>query len=266
VVTFGIPLISRKTARDWPSVERLLSNTVTSVLKNGGHGIRVIICCHDVPEIPALADERVVIAQVDFDVPRFRWEQEIDRMRKVEVLGSELRRYGGGWLFVLDADDLIAEGLVPAIRSASTKALLIKNGYRLDARRGEFQQLKRFWRKCGSCCAVKWTAAELPAAPLADDPPIFHSFVECRHWASQTFFERHGWSYAFLDGSLVAYLVNHGQNQSEIITRQTLKWRIYFRLTRWHEWTAQQHARFGTSPRAFAAAVYSGPAKFGTES
>jgi hypothetical protein len=86
-VTFGIPLMSRRVARNWLSIENLLATTLRSVFNQTGVSIRIIIACHERPEIVEARDGRVTIKKVEFDIPRYRWEIELDRMRKLEVIG-----------------------------------------------------------------------------------------------------------------------------------------------------------------------------------
>jgi DNA-binding transcriptional regulator YdaS (Cro superfamily) len=99
-LTFGIALMSMRVAPNWPSVEKLLAATLRSAF-NQSIPIHVIIACHEAPRIDKVLDGRVTIRQVDFDIPRFLWEMEIDRMRKAEVLGAALRAQGAGWMFLL---------------------------------------------------------------------------------------------------------------------------------------------------------------------
>lgn len=264
-ITFGIPLLSRRVARDWPAAQRLLANTLRSVFNQDDPDIRVIIACHEAPEIAEVNDPRVTIVQAGFDIPRFQWEQEIDRMRKLELIGSALRAAGGGWLFILDGDDLIAAELASQIRAAKTKAICLRRGHRFDVRRGLAQPLNRFWRKCGSSVAVRWAVDELPVAPLADNPPIFHYYAETRHYALPEFFARQGWTMSFLEAPVAAYLINHGQNQSDIIVRDNLRWRLYFLLARWRPWTPAMDRKFGVDAASRAEAIYTGDAKFSTE-
>ena len=263
-ITFGIPLLSRRVARDWPAAQRLLANTLRSVFNQSVQDVKVIIACHEPPEIDEVRDPRVTVVPVAFDIPRFQWEQEIDRMRKLEVIASAHRTAGAGWLFILDADDLVAKTLAAQIGAATTKAVVVRNGYRFDVRRGMAQPLNRFWRKCGSCVAVNWTRDELPEKPLWDDPPVFHKYAETRHYLLPEFFAKQGWSVSYLDLAAV-YLVNHGQNQSDIIVRDNLKWRLYFLLTRWKPWTPTLDAEFGTDAASRGQAIYTGDAKFSTE-
>ncbi len=262
-VTFGISLVSKRVAADWPSVENLLAATLRSVF-NQSVPIRVIIACHEAPRIDEVADRRVTVQQVGFDIPRFRWEMEIDRMRKAEVLGAALRARGGGWMFLLDADDLVARDLSRAVLQSGAKAVLVKRGYRLDARTGRYQRLGKLWGKCGSCAAVCWDAAELPVAPLADNPPLFHEFCDTRHYKLPQFFSGRGWSWKFLYAPLVAYVVNHGSNESEFLKTTSWKWEICFKLRQWRHWTPALDEQFGVNPQIRTRGAYMGSNMFST--
>jgi hypothetical protein len=265
MVTFGIPLISSRVARNWASTEKLLGATLRSVFNQTGADIRVIIACHERPNVDEIEDPRVIVKQVEFDIPRFRWEMELDRMRKVEVLGAELGSRGGGWMFVLDADDFVSEHLARTIQTNDAKAVMVRRGYRLDAKTARYQVLGKLWGKCGSCAAVRWDANELPLRPLADDPSVYHEFCDTRHYLLPAFFTSRSWSWKFLESPLVTYVVNHGSNQSEVIVKDSLKWRLYFKLQEWKPWTDKLDHEFGISPEQRAIGIYTGANHFSTE-
>lgn len=257
-VTFGIALMSKRIAADWPSVESLLAATLQSVF-NQTAPVRVIIACHEPPRIDEIFDRRVSICQVDFDIPRFRLEMEIDRMRKAEALGAALRDRGGGWMFLLDADDLVSRDLARMVLECEAKAVVVKRGYRLDARAHKYQRLGRLWGKCGSCAAVDWDVSELPSTPLTDDPSLFHEFCDTRHYKLPQFFSGRGWNWKFLDAPLVAYVVNHGSNESELLSATSLRWQVYFKLRQRRQWTPALDAQFGVNPQIRTQGVYTGP-------
>jgi hypothetical protein len=260
-MTFGIALMSKRVAADWPSVEKLLAATLRSVF-NQSVPIRVIIACHEAPRIDEALDRRVTIQHVDFDIPRFRWEMEIDRMRKAEVLGAALRARGGGWMFLLDADDLVSRDLGKGVLESGAKAVVVKRGYRLDARTNQYQRLGKLWGKCGSCAAVRWDVSELPVTPLADNPPLFHEYCDTRHYKLPQFFSGRGWNWKFLDAPLVAYVVNHGSNESALLKTTSLKWELYFKLAQWRQWTPALDEQFGVNPQIRTQGVYTGPSVF----
>jgi hypothetical protein len=101
-------------------------------------------------------------------------------------------------------------------------------------------------------------------APLADNPPLFHEFCEARHCNLPQFFYDRDWNWKFLEAPLVAYVVNHGSNNSEFSTTQSWKWEIYFKLRQWKQWTPALDELFGVSPQIRTQGVYTGPNLFST--
>ena len=51
--TFGIPLIARAAAQDWPLVQALLGLTLRSLAGQGDRDFRVIVAGHERPTIDA---------------------------------------------------------------------------------------------------------------------------------------------------------------------------------------------------------------------
>jgi hypothetical protein len=262
-VTFGIALVSARVARDWPSVQRLLANTLRSLFRQTDQNFRIVIACHEPPAIKEVDEKRVTILPVDFPIPRHRGDWRRDIMRKHEIIGAKLREFGGGWLFILDADDLLANDLCARIRSTATKVLILASGYRLDVRRQQAQLLLwRFWRKCGSCIAVNWRVDELPEAGAIYLPQVFQEYMNTFHYNLKTVFDKYKWKYSLVHKPSVAYIVNHGQNLSDVVAGQSFRWRLYFRLTPWTPWTAALDRRFGGDSETRRAAIYSGSKPF----
>ena len=54
----------------------------------------------------------------------------------------------------------------------------------------------------------------------------------------------------------MTYVVNHGSNQSEVNVKDSLKWRLYFKLQIWKRWTADLDNEFGVSLRLRAGGIY----------
>jgi hypothetical protein len=260
-VTFGIPFVSRRVAPNWASVQNLLASTLGSLFNQEGADVRVIIACHESPDIPEVNDPRVTIVNVDFDIPRWRWEMQIDQLRKMEVIGSVHRKAGEGWLFMIDADDLASRRLAKTILDSRVKAIIIQRGFRLDAKRGVYQIMRRFYGKCGSCAAVNWAADELPLMPLTD-PSVMHEMLDHRHYQWPKFFKDRGWSVRFLTDPMLVYNVNHGSNQSDVNIALSLSWRLYFLVTRWRHWTPELDREFGVNRPTLESGLYLGNSKF----
>lgn len=228
----GIPLLSRRIAKDWAKIEGLLSRTLVSILNQTDQDFEVVIVCHEPPDVPEMADPRITVHSVDFDIPYFTWEMELDRLRKLEVIGSLHRERGAGTLLLVDGDDLIASTLVADIKAARTKAVLIGTGYRFNYTSKRLIKLPRFWKRCGSCAAVTWTEAEIAAVPFTDRHSVFHQFVDTRHHAWDRFIASRGWSCRLLSKPSAMYVVNHGQNESDVLANATWKWRLYEKFSR----------------------------------
>jgi hypothetical protein len=259
-VTLGISLVSARITQDWPSAQRLLANTLRSVFQQTDQNLRVIIACHEVPDIEEVRDPRVTIVPVNFPPPPDRGEWRRDMSLKHNAIGAKLREFGGGWMFILDADDLVRSDLCARVRATTTKIMILARGYRVDVRRQRAQLLRwRFWRTCGSCIAVNWQVNELPRDAESDDARAFREYTGTIHHAAKYVFDRHGWSCSFEHQPLVAYMLNHGQNLSDIYVSHSLRWRLYFRIWPWRKWTTALERQYGGDPVSRQAAIYSGP-------
>jgi len=169
VVTFGIALRSARTSPDWRLTEGLLAATLRSVLRQSDARFRILICGHEIPDIPEIADERVEFIGAEWQPPgpeeatsRFR----VDYNRKRFVIGQRMRSLGGGFLMKLDSDDLLHRDLTGFILSTPNGAILDK-GFMLDhgnrriaAVPGAFDvDIDRF---CGSTAAIRYRTEDFP--------------------------------------------------------------------------------------------------------
>jgi hypothetical protein len=98
--TFGIPLIARDTATDWPLVEALLGLTLRSVAAQTDPAFRVVIAGHDKPAIAPL-DRRVTFIAADWPVEAVRADN-LDSGRKKHLIAQRTLAEGGGLLMFLD--------------------------------------------------------------------------------------------------------------------------------------------------------------------
>jgi hypothetical protein len=125
--------------------------------------------------------------------------------------------------------------------------------------------MPRFWRKCGSCAAVRWEVDELPTEPLWSNRPVFHDYVEERHFNLPEMFAQKGWSYEFLEEPVAMYAVNHGQNESDILSHESWRWKLKRLATPTQPWSPTFTTTFGVEPADLSASRYAGNRGFGTE-
>ena len=174
IVTFGISLRSEKTSRDWRETQALLGATLRSVFRQTDPRWRVIVCGHEVPDIPELADPRLEFVALDFAAPppQSSSTSYTDRWRKRLVIGARLREVGAGFYMDLDSDDLIHRDLV-AIALSTEHGCVITTGYICDAQTDLIAPLPGvlsvdFDRICGSMAVVRYERDDLPSGHDSD--------------------------------------------------------------------------------------------------
>lgn len=215
--TFGIALLSRRSARNWPLIEALFGLTWASLTMQTDPDFRVIVAGHEPPStLPA--DPRVSFLAVD-------WPSETpsacngDGGRKKDLLSDLVLGSGGGLFMALDADDWVDVNLVRTARQCiipNAVGGLIGAGFAVD-----FQHLRcamlplpelpaiEFHHVCGSS-----TVARLD--PALSDPLRRNAFrlLGSHHKWTETATE--------LRANLVrlrlagAYVVNTSENHSEL--------------------------------------------------
>lgn len=174
--TFGIALIPRASARNWPLVEALLDLTLASIRAQTDPSFRVVIAGHDRPGVP-LRDPRFVFLAADWPVQE-PGPHNADGGRKKHAINDFVLARGGGFLMFLDADDWVPVRLVEAVRATLRPdciGALIETGFVID-----FQSLRAaavphprvfdgsFHRICGSSAVARLQPDD--PDPLRRDP------------------------------------------------------------------------------------------------
>ena len=168
MVSFVIPLISARRAADWRLTGRLLARTLRSILSQTEAAFRVVVVCHEAPDVPELADERVLVEAVDFPLSvsardtRFHADDrteigETDKGRKLLWGTRRSRELGASHIMFVDADDCISRGLAGLVdRDPQGAGWKIERGFEY-AEGSESVRYKpwRFHRQCGSGLIVR---------------------------------------------------------------------------------------------------------------
>ena len=133
--TFGIALVPRANARDWPLVEALLDLTLASVRAQTDPDFRVLLACHDRPRL-RWDDPRVELVEAGWPVEPPDPHND-DSGRKKHALNDLVLARGGGLLMLLDADDWVDTRLVEAARAAvgpDVVGAVVEDGLAVDFR------------------------------------------------------------------------------------------------------------------------------------
>lgn len=111
MIYFLIPLRSKKASKDWDKVSTLFNRTLWSCYNQTDPNFRILVACHDIPDLDKEYDQRVEfiqISEMDAPIPHTPDEMMVDKGYKTHTLAMRLRELGGGYAMMVDADDLIS--------------------------------------------------------------------------------------------------------------------------------------------------------------
>lgn len=154
----------------------------------------MIVVGHDRPDVPELADARVTFIAASTQRPPDARNGQFDQIHKRRIAAAEIGRRGGGFIMVVDADDLVEHRIVSFVRhNRHPVGYMVRAGYLYDQaadRLGLFpgkQRVQQFWESCGTCAILRFAADELPvpAAGGTDYQPaerFYERLVGHRLW------------------------------------------------------------------------------------
>ena len=172
-VAFLIPLRAQSTTRNWPRVEQLLRDTITSVTNSLDSRYQIIIAGHEPPAFDT-TDSRVEFHAMDFPPPHrdslhlpdedriYQWHS--DKGRKLLYALDVARGGGYSYFMPLDADDFISSRLVGyCLEEDHPNGYFIDHGYRLNNGNSTWMySRRRFYQECGSSCVLRTSIAPFP--------------------------------------------------------------------------------------------------------
>ncbi|EAR49558.1 hypothetical protein OG2516_04326 [Oceanicola granulosus HTCC2516] len=220
-VVFIIPLISRARAYDWGVVQRHLRATLGALRAQTSPRWRALVCCQDRPEEVAFDGQVSFLPFVAADVVRDETAVVFDNHAKKDLMLDHLAAtHGGdGYVFQLDADDLLHPRLVEHIVADNNGAgYWIERGYMYDVARDRLAYLgpKRlrypfghtFLRECGSSSALRFDFRRDARCLETIRDRGKHAEVPARMAA-------HGLAMTPVPFPAALYLVGHGENMRQ---------------------------------------------------
>jgi hypothetical protein len=213
---FGIPLRARASALNWTQVCDNLARTLDSLARQTRNDFRVLISCHDIPDIDTRG-LNVRFLQAGFAPPvDEQGKPRSDKHKKKRRLGHELAKEvtDGVYFMPLDADDLIHPELVEKVLSDDNRrGYLIERGWMFNTATGHYRECTEkqnpFWRYCGSCAVIYFEPDELPLEK-GDKSRYYSRFLNHIHYAEVA--EAAGRPRAPFSDAMAVYVINHGEN------------------------------------------------------
>jgi hypothetical protein len=219
---FGIPLRGRATAKNWDRVCKLLDITLGSVLAQTDPDFRVLLACHDIPNVEKFADPRINVIKAEFPPILAVSQQMRDRELKRWLIGERLRVLGGGYLMMVDADDLVSNRVVEFVRrDAYPHGYILKSGYELNFATGRVHHAPRFDRLCGGCAIFHLSPDDLPSSIGSESPCFFQLFQNHTKWNEVAARQNRPFKVLPFRGAM--YVTNNGENHS--LTANNVGWR-----------------------------------------
>jgi hypothetical protein len=171
MIAFIITLRSKQVARDWGYTCSLLSRTLISIQNQTDQDFKVILICHEIPDIPR-DQSNLIYYQVDFPPPSKEYtEMLLDRDIK-EIVGRQIaRKLNANYIMVIDADDCLHKQVVEFLNGKKSNSGIV-DGYFIDEGYIYFERTEKilsrrgFHHFCGSTVALR---PELYDTPESSD-------------------------------------------------------------------------------------------------
>lgn len=162
-IFFGIPLRSRSTTDNWPQVCSLFEATLASIRCQTDPDLRIVLACHEQPAVKGIDDPRLVTLTCNVPSPGKQVARQfIDKRYKLRMLLEHVCRSGGGYLVMMDADDLVSRRLTAHIRADDNgRGYLFRRGYILSKARRRFRLVEDFYRHSGTSAVFHLRQSDL---------------------------------------------------------------------------------------------------------
>ncbi len=209
MLSFIIPLRSKKASNNWDKVVHDFNMTLKSVLNQLDPDFRVIVVCTDLPPMPD--DDRIEVIQIESNY-RNVWDGAPDKWKKIKAGCIRVRDYGGGYIMVVDADDLVSNRISRWVNANGKEhGFYAKTGYEYDDRAKRIIIAPKFWNLCGTCAVLNCSETDLPASQ--DDPDEKYT-VLAGHTKWKGLFEQAGRPLTPFPFRPVVYKINTNENIS----------------------------------------------------
>lgn len=166
MLTFIIPVKSKKVSNSWGYFSKLFERTLKSICNQTSNKFRVVVVCHEKPDTD-FAHPNLEFVYVDFEPPLLTPEtkdkhdglKEEDKARKILAGLEYIKKYDQDYVMVTDADDCISNKIAAYVdnyKSADILGWYFKKGY-IYREGDKFISLNKenFNTLCGSCIIVK---------------------------------------------------------------------------------------------------------------
>lgn len=225
---FCIPLKSKQTASDWLLVENLFNKTIKSIYNQIADDYKILVACHEKPEIHMKVDSRIEFLLADYEPPKKidksidgkvqEHSRMLDKTEKKDMLASRVKEYGGGYVMFMDADDIVSNRLVAYVQNDNNVfGYIIKRGYEYSYKSSKIKYEFLFHRICGSSLILRLSENDLPSdEDIKNRSGMFMKLMWRGHYYVEENAKNLHRPLKTLPFFAGMYVINTGQNESQI--------------------------------------------------
>ena len=131
MVCFVMALKSKRLSNDWGRVSQLCEAALQSAYRQTEADIRIVLVCHESPDLKERYDSRLEIINVDFPPPPQDAKLTMtDKWRKVAAGMVRAGQLKPNFVMIMDADDLVSNGIATWAREhPNSNGGVIRRGY-----------------------------------------------------------------------------------------------------------------------------------------
>lgn len=173
MIAFIVPLRSKATTKDWPTVSKLCLRTLRSLLQQSDPAFHIFLVCNEPPE-GLMSSDKLTVMSRDFPIPENRAPRYgHDKLCKLCHGLIEAASVNPSHYMLVDADDLIHQRLVEHVEKRPLEiGWFADSGWLYsEGKMWMLYQRRQFHRICGTSVVVPFDRGYLPKSRDEDFNP-----------------------------------------------------------------------------------------------
>ena len=165
MLTFIVPVKSRLVASDWDKFSQLLERTLKSICNQTDSNFKVVVVCHEIPEIDLVHDSLHFI-HPNFEPPskenisqkQYFINQRMDKGNKIKLgVDYAIKKFNTDYVMLVDSDDFVSNKVTSFVNNSKNElpGWYVAKGYLSYGWKNILIVTKKFNWLCGSSIIVK---------------------------------------------------------------------------------------------------------------
>ncbi len=226
MIIFVVPLVSQYKSKNWELTTALLQGTLDSIANQSDSNYRVVVSCHEIPNIKFRGNpENLIFLPIHYSPLENDWCQsiaQIDRFNKCCFALFKLKDEAFNYCMVIDADDRVHRDLVKFLNEQpQSDGWVVDQGYQVDYHSNRSMKYQHLSQICGSTMIFSKQVLNIPQAPTGEE--YGKSVYRQGHQSMREDLTSKGFSLQSLPFYGVQYVLNHGINDSDLFRTRSLE-------------------------------------------